>query len=63
MGEKAFAKLLASKKADLVAGMLNAVGFDWTGRLPSGMTLDGKYGPPPAPLRAETDRGVSAIAA
>lgn len=63
LGEKAFAKLLASKKADLVAGMLNAVGFDWTGRLPSGMTLDGKYGPPPAPLRAETDRGVSAIAA
>ncbi|API60199.1 chromosome partitioning protein ParB [Tardibacter chloracetimidivorans] len=63
LGEKAFAKLLASKKADLVAGMLNAVGFDWTGRLPSGMTLDGKYGPPPAPLRAEADRGVSAIAA
>lgn len=50
MGEKAFAKLLASKKADLVAGMLNAVGFDWAGRLPSGMTLDGKYGPPPAPI-------------
>lgn len=63
MGEKAFAKLLASKKADLVAGMLNAVGFDWAGRLPSGMTLDGKYGPPPAPIRPNADRGIPAIAA
>lgn len=63
MGEKAFAKLLASKKTDLVAGMLNAVGFDWAGRLPSGMTLDGKYGPPPAPIRPDADRGIPAIAA
>lgn len=63
MGEKAFAKLLASKKADLVAGMLNAVGFDWAGRLPSGVTLDGKYGPPPAPIRPNADRGIPAIAA
>ncbi|WP_406875925.1 PRTRC system ParB family protein [Sphingomonas sp. 179-A 2A2 NHS] len=63
MGEKAFAKLLASKKADLVAGMLNAVGFDWAGRLPSGMTLDGKYGSPPAPIRPNADRGIPAIAA
>ena len=63
MGEKAFAKLLASKKADLVAGMLNPVGFDWAGRLPSGMTLDGKYGPPPAPIRPDSDRGIPAIAA
>ena len=63
MGEKAFAKLLASKKADLVAGMLNAVGFDWAGRLPSCMTLDGKYGPPPAPIRPNADRGIPAIAA
>jgi ParB/RepB/Spo0J family partition protein len=53
MGEKAFAKLLGSKKADLVAGMLNRTGFEWAGRLPSAMTLDGQYGPPPvnaAPL-------------
>ena len=53
MGEKAFAKLLGSKKADLVAGMLNRTGFDWAGRLPSAMTLDGQYGSPPvsaAPL-------------
>ncbi|MDF0491491.1 PRTRC system ParB family protein [Sphingomonas sp. H39-1-10] len=46
IGEKAFAKLLGSKKTELIAGMLNAVGFDWAGRLPSSMTLDGKYGPP-----------------
>ncbi|MBF5089059.1 PRTRC system ParB family protein [Novosphingobium sp. NBM11] len=53
MGEKAFAKLLGSKKADVVAGMLNRTGFEWAGRLPSAMTLDGQYGPPPvnaAPL-------------
>jgi hypothetical protein len=43
--------------------MLNAVGFDWAGRLPSGMTLDGKYGPPPAPIRPDADRGIPAIAA
>jgi ParB/RepB/Spo0J family partition protein len=46
MGDKAFAKRLGSKKADLIAGMLNAIGFTWAGRLPSAMTLDGKYGPP-----------------
>ena len=53
MGEKAFAKLLGSKNADLVAGMLNRTVFDWAGRLPSAMTLDGQYGSPPvsaAPL-------------
>ncbi len=27
--------------------MLNATGFDWAGRLPSCMTLDGDYGAPP----------------
>lgn len=48
MGEKAFAKLLGAKKPDLIAGMLNRTGFDWAGRLPSAMTLDGTYGPPPA---------------
>ena len=48
MGEKAFAKLWASKKPDLIAGMLNATGFDWAGRLPSSMTLDCSYGPPAA---------------
>ncbi|WP_454883025.1 PRTRC system ParB family protein [Sphingomonas oryzagri] len=47
MGEKAFARLLGSKKADLIAGMLNRTGFDWAGRLPGAMTLDGQYGPPP----------------
>ncbi|MBN2974320.1 PRTRC system ParB family protein [Roseomonas aeriglobus] len=62
MGEKAFAKLLGSKKADLVTGMLNAAGFDWAGRLPSAMTLDGQYGAAPgaAPM---SSRRVDALAA
>lgn len=47
MGERAFAKLLKAKVEDIAAGMLNATGFDWAGRLPSAMTLDGAYGPPP----------------
>ncbi|RJG52965.1 PRTRC system ParB family protein [Sphingobium terrigena] len=47
MGEKAFAKRLGGKKTDLIAGMLGAIGFKWAGRLPSCMTLDGQYGPPP----------------
>ncbi|HLZ78836.1 MAG TPA: PRTRC system ParB family protein [Sphingomonas sp.] len=46
MGEKAFAKLLAAPNDKIVAGMLNATGFSWAGRLPSAMTIDGKYGPP-----------------
>ena len=54
MGEKAFARLLGAKKTDLIAGMLKPIGFDWAGRLPSAMTLDGQYGPPPsAPSQAE----------
>lgn len=47
MGPRVFAKLLESKPADLIAGILNATGFDWAGRLPSAMTLDCRYGPPP----------------
>ncbi len=52
MGERAFAKLLDGKITDLIAGMLNAKGFRWAGRLPSAMTIDGTYGAPPpaAPL-------------
>lgn len=48
MGARPFAKLLDGKPAAIVAGMLNAKGFNWAGRLPSALTLDGKYGPPPA---------------
>jgi ParB/RepB/Spo0J family partition protein len=48
MGERAFAKLLDAKITDLIAGMLNAKGFRWAGRLPSAMTVDGTYGAPPA---------------
>lgn len=46
MGAKPFAKLLEAKPDKIIAGMLNATGFNWAGRLPSAMTLDGKYGPP-----------------
>lgn len=48
MGEKAFAKLLTAPASDLISGILHATGFDWAGRLPGAMTLDGQYGPPPA---------------
>jgi len=48
MGTKPFSKLFGSKVPDLIAGMLNATGFDWAGHLPSAMTLDGKYSPPAA---------------
>ena len=47
IGEKRFAKMLGSKKPELVTAMLNRIGFDWAGRLPSAMTLDCTYGPPP----------------
>jgi len=48
MGAKAFAKLLDAKADKIIDGMLNATGFTWAGRLPSAMTIDGKYSPPPA---------------
>ena len=48
MGAKAFAKLLESSLSKIIDGMLNATGFSWAGRLPSAITLDGKYSPPPA---------------
>lgn len=62
-GEKAFAKLLGFKKADLIAGMLNAVGFDWAGRLPSAMTLDANYGPPTIAVPPAIDAGATDLAA
>lgn len=48
MGAKAFAKLLDAPVSKIIDGMLNATGFSWAGRLPSAMTLDGRYSPPPA---------------
>lgn len=48
MGARKFAKLLEAKVPDVIAGMLNAKGFDWAGRLPSVMTITGTYSPPPA---------------
>lgn len=58
MGEKTFAKLLQSSAEGIVAGMLHATGFDWAGRLPSAMTIDGKFGSPPEilPLPETTDK-------
>jgi ParB/RepB/Spo0J family partition protein len=55
MGARKFARLLESKPADIVAGMLNATGFSWDGRLPSAITLDGKYGPPPSSAAPEPE--------
>jgi ParB family chromosome partitioning protein len=63
VGEKAFAKLLASKKADLITGILNRIGFDWAGRLPSAMTLDCTYGPPPVPVARQDDVPLADLAA
>ncbi|KKW90284.1 PRTRC system ParB family protein [Sphingobium chungbukense] len=63
MGEKGFAKLLTAKKADLIAGMLNRPGFDWAGRLPSSMTLDGQYGPPPVRAAPPPEAAITELAA
>lgn len=61
MGEKAFAKLLGAKKTELLGGMVHRPGFDWAGRLPGAMTLDGIYAPPPS--RADGDAPAIALAA
>ena len=63
VGEKRFAKMLASKKAELIAGMLNRPGFDWAGRLPSAMTLDGKYAPPPERCASRVEAPLVELAA
>ncbi|MDF0490246.1 PRTRC system ParB family protein [Sphingomonas sp. H39-1-10] len=63
MGQKAFAKRLAGKKSDLITSMLNAIGFDWSGRLPSAMTLDCTYGPPPGPAAPRDQLPVADLAA
>ncbi|KPH60376.1 PRTRC system ParB family protein [Novosphingobium sp. ST904] len=58
MGEKQFAKLLQATTEGIISGMLHATGFDWAGRLPSAMTIDGKFGSPPAllPIPETTDK-------
>ena len=63
IGAKSFAKLLGAKKADLIAGMLNRTGFNWAGRLPSAMTLDGTYGPPPVSTVQQSEASIPNIAA
>lgn len=56
MGEKQFAKLLQSSTDGIVSGMLHATGFDWSGRLPSAMTIHGNYGPPASASSESTDK-------
>ena len=63
IGQKAFAKRLAGKKSDLITNMLNAIGFDWSGRLPSAMTLDGTYGPPPTHVAPQAQPPIADLAA
>jgi len=63
VGEKRFAKMLASKKPELITGMLNRIGFDWAGRLPSAMTLDGTYGPPPDHAARQAEAPIAELAA
>ena len=64
IGEKAFAKLLGQKKTDLITGMLHVLGFEWAGRLPSAMTLDGAYGSPPArPVAPTSEVPITHLAA
>jgi ParB family transcriptional regulator, chromosome partitioning protein len=63
MGEKGFAKLLGSKKPEIIAGMLSRIGFDWAGRLPSCMTLDGQYGPPTSGTGRQGDAQTAKLAA
>lgn len=46
MGEKAFAKVYGQTTQSMASSMVHATGFDWAGRIPGCMSLDGKYGPP-----------------
>jgi len=63
MGAKPFAKLLASPtRSAILDGMLNATGFTWAGRLPSSMTLDGKFAAPPAEAPPSAEQTPPAIA-
>lgn len=67
IGEKAFAKILSKTKPELISSMLNRIGFAWAGRLPSSMTLDCIYGPPPErdrpPAEIPVEPPISQIAA
>lgn len=53
LGDKVFGRILGKKGHELIAGLFHASGFDWAGRLPSAMTLDGEYGAPPEPAQSE----------
>jgi len=46
IGAKPFSRLAGGKREDMITGMLNQANFDWADRLPSSMTLDGRYGGP-----------------
>lgn len=63
VGEKRFAKMLGSNKPELITSMLNRIGFDWAGRLPSAMTLNGTYGPPPDRAVRQAEAPIPELAA
>ena len=46
MGEKKFAKVYGQTTQSMASSMIHATGFDWAGRIPGCMSLDGQYGPP-----------------
>lgn len=49
MGEKKFAQIFGQTTQSVASSMLHATAFVWAGRIPGCMSLDGTYGPPPAP--------------
>lgn len=59
MGTVAFGKLLKGKPEAIAAGMLHATGFDWAGRLPSAITIDGKYAGPTADTPSTSEKDVA----
>lgn len=60
MGAKKFAQIFGQTTQSVASSMFHATGFDWAGRIPSCMSLDGKYGPPPT---ADTPTGDALAAA
>lgn len=49
LGAKKFSQVLSQTTQSVASSMLHITGFDWAGRIPSAMSLDGKYGAPLAP--------------
>lgn len=53
MGEKKFAQIFGQTTLSVASSMLYATGFNWAGRIPGCMSLDGAYGPPPAAEKSD----------